>query len=189
MDIFEYVSVLTSIIVGLGIAHLLRGVVRLIQHPGRHPVYWVHLGWVANMFLSLVFFWWWEFNLGGIERWTFTVYLFVLCYAVLLFMISALLFPEDLSGYEGYREYFHARRRWFFGLQALTFPIDVVDTMIKGSGHVTGLGSEYLPAMFIQFSLAIFAMFIRNERFHQVLVVAFLAYQLSWALRMFGTVA
>ena len=40
MDIFEYVAVLTSIIIGLGIAHLLRGVARLIQHPDTEPVYW-----------------------------------------------------------------------------------------------------------------------------------------------------
>jgi hypothetical protein len=36
MGVFEYVSVLTSIIVGLGIAHLLGGVAGLVQHPGRH---------------------------------------------------------------------------------------------------------------------------------------------------------
>ena len=47
MDIFEYISVLTSIIIGLGIAHLLRGVASLVQHPGRHRIYWVHLVWVA----------------------------------------------------------------------------------------------------------------------------------------------
>jgi hypothetical protein len=104
-------------------------------------------------------------------------------------MISALLFPEDLSGYDGYRDYFHARRRWFFGLQALTFPIDVVDTYIKGGDHLAGLGAEYLPSTLVQFSLAVAAMFIRNERFHQVLVIAFLAYQLSWALRMFWALA
>ena len=49
MDIFEYVAVLVSIIIGLGMAHLLRGLVRIIQHPGRHPAYWVHLGWVGYL--------------------------------------------------------------------------------------------------------------------------------------------
>jgi hypothetical protein len=34
MEIFEYVAVLTSIVIGLGITHLLQGVARIIQHPG-----------------------------------------------------------------------------------------------------------------------------------------------------------
>jgi len=33
MEIFAYVAVLTSIIVGLGIAHLLQGTARLLQDP------------------------------------------------------------------------------------------------------------------------------------------------------------
>ena len=50
MDIFEYVAVLTSIIIGLGITHLLRGVAGLIQHPDQHRIYWVHLIWVPLRF-------------------------------------------------------------------------------------------------------------------------------------------
>jgi hypothetical protein len=32
MDMFQYVTVLTSVIIGLGIAHLLHGLARLIPH-------------------------------------------------------------------------------------------------------------------------------------------------------------
>ena len=60
MDLFEYISVLTSIIIGLGMAHLLRGLASLVQHPGRNRVYWVHLVWVGYMFFNMIFFWWWE---------------------------------------------------------------------------------------------------------------------------------
>ena len=77
MDIFEYVAVLTSIIIGLGITHLLRGVAGLIQHPDQHRIYWVHLVWVGYLFFTLIFWWWWEFRLGTIETWTFYLYLFV----------------------------------------------------------------------------------------------------------------
>ena len=60
MGVFEYVSVLTSIVIGMGIAHLLRGVARVIQHRGRGTSDWVHLIWVAFMFFQAIFFWWWE---------------------------------------------------------------------------------------------------------------------------------
>jgi hypothetical protein len=38
-------GILTSIIVGLGNAHLLRGLAELVQHPGCHEAYWLHLLW------------------------------------------------------------------------------------------------------------------------------------------------
>ena len=97
MDLFEYISVLTSIIIGLGIAHLLRGVARLVQHPGRHRTWWVHLVWVGYMFFQMTFWWWWEFNLNTLDLWHFEDYLFVLLYAVVLYLCCALLFPDDLG--------------------------------------------------------------------------------------------
>ena len=106
MEIFEYISVLTSIIIGLGIAHLLRGIAQLIQHPGRHTVYWVHLVWVAYMFFQMAFWWWWQFNLLDLPAWQFQNYMFLLIYAVILFLICALLFPTDLDDYSGFEEYY-----------------------------------------------------------------------------------
>jgi hypothetical protein len=75
MDAFEYISILTSIIIGLGLAQLLLGVSRIIQHPDEEKPYWVHLSWVLTMFMYSVFWWWWEFNLNEIEIWTFGAYL------------------------------------------------------------------------------------------------------------------
>ncbi len=35
MELFEYIAVLTSIIIGLALTQLLRGLAGLAQHPGR----------------------------------------------------------------------------------------------------------------------------------------------------------
>ncbi len=189
MEIFEYIAVLTSIIIGLGMAHLLRGLVRLIQHPDRHLVYWVHLAWVAYLFFTLVFWWWWEFRLGTLETWTFLVYIFVVFYAFLMFVVSALLFPDDLEGYGDFHTYFHARRAWFFALMAVTFVVDLGDSLLKGLDYFMNLGMEYFVVGTLQIVLAVAAIFVRSERYHQVLVVTFLVYQVSWAVRMFEVVA
>ena len=50
MTTFEYLAVLISIIVGLGITHLLGGVARFIHHPDRYKFYWVHLLWICYAF-------------------------------------------------------------------------------------------------------------------------------------------
>lgn len=95
-DMFNYVMVLASVIIGLGITHLLQGVGGLVQHPGPRKTYWVHLLWVAAVFLRAIFWWWSEFRLSDTAQWTFTLYLFVLAYAVLIYLWCALLFPRDL---------------------------------------------------------------------------------------------
>jgi hypothetical protein len=183
LDLFEYISVLTSIIVGLGMAHLLRGLAQLVQHPDRHEVYWVHLLWVGFMFLYIIFFWWWEFALAGKEIWHFRDYVFIVVYAVILYLMCAMLFPNDLDGYNGYADYFLSRRAWFFGLFAMTTIMDVYDTILKGMDHFSELGTAYvmLTATFIVF--AILGAATRRHSVHVGIVVLALAYQTWYALQ------
>ena len=187
MGAFEYVSVLTSIVVGLAIAHLLQGVANLVQHPGRAKTYWVHLVWVAFMFFQAVFFWWWEFALQSLEQWTLQVYMFVLFYAFIIYLLCALLFPQDLEGYSGYDDYFMSRRGWFLGLMATYFMIDFWDTWLKGADYFASLGVEYVISTSLMIVGCLVGIRTLNQRFHGGLAVLFLAYQVSWALRSYDT--
>jgi len=189
MGMFEYVAVLTSIVIGLGITHLLQGTARLIQHPDVGRPYWVHLTWVFYMFLNSVFWWWWEFRLTRLEAWTFQVYIFVVLFAVILYMLCALLYPVSLDGYDGLKDYFYSRRGWFFGLSMLFLLIDVIDTLLKGADYFGRLGPEYVVVRALKLILCGIAIRSRNERFHGFFASASLLYQLSWALRFYETVA
>ena len=133
-----------GIVLGKSIARLLTGAARFVQHPGKYKLYAVHMGWVAWMLLMLVHFWWWEFWLQVIETWTFETYIFLISYTILPFLLCALLFPDDISEYSGYEEFFISRRRWFFGILAGVFVFDLVDTLLKGRVHFAAFGSEYL---------------------------------------------
>lgn len=189
MQIFEYVVVLTSIVIGLAVTQILRGVASVIQHPKDPRVYWVHLVWALYVFLTSVFWWWWEFRLGEIEVWTFQLYLFVVLYAVLIYLLSALLFPEDLSGYDGYRDYFYERRAWFFGILGLAIATDVVDSWLKGPAHFEALGLLYIVVASSQILLCAVAMVTRRPRYHAAFALILVAYQLSWAVRAYETVS
>ena len=180
MEIFEYISVLTSIIIGLGIAHLLRGVAGLVQHPGRHQTYWIHLVWVAYMFFNMAFWWWWQFNLGKLEVWYFPNYLFVLLYAVLLYLACALLFPSDMKDYSGFEDFFISRRAWFFGLYAASAIGDVYDTMLKGMDHFSRLGTDYLALTAITLVMAITGAATRRHSVHAGIVLLTHALQAWW---------
>ena len=74
-DQFQYVMVLTSIIIGLGITNALLGLSSAIDRftESSRPLRlsWASGVWLAFTFLWMVLFWWWEFRLLEIlKHWT-----------------------------------------------------------------------------------------------------------------------
>jgi hypothetical protein len=187
MEFFNYVMVLASVIVGLAVTHLLQGVAKLIQHPDRQKLYWVHLLWVALMFLNALFLWWWEFELSGMKHWTFELYLFVLSFSVVLYLICAVLMPSELGDYASYRAYYFSRRRWLFGLLLLFSFMDLADSAIKGPAHLSELGWPYYAVVGTRSALLLMAMKTRNSKFHAFVVLLFIAQLVALAFRSFHT--
>ncbi len=97
MDPFAYLSVLTSIVLALGITQILTGLGRLLQARGRVGLYWVHLLWALNVFLFLVLNWWILYRWHTQTTWTFFLFLFVLLSPTVAFLLTMLLFPDPLS--------------------------------------------------------------------------------------------
>ena len=184
-EVFGHVRIIMATVMGLSVARLLNGLARFVQHPKRDQIYGVHLGWAAFLLLSVVHFWWFEFGLSRIAIWTFPVYFFVLGYAALFFFICALLFPDRMDDYAGYEDYFHSRQRWFYGLLACLFVVDLIDTATKGAEHFQSLGPAYPYKQAALFSFAIAAVFIRNRRYHAAFVAAALVAQTWFILAEF----
>ena len=59
MTDFEYLSVLIAIIVGIGFAHLLLSLGRVLGDRDRLNVDTIQLIWTVNILLMMVSFWWW----------------------------------------------------------------------------------------------------------------------------------
>lgn len=187
-DIFPHIRIVLGMVIGLGVTRLLSGLARIVQHPGQYRLYPVHLAWVASVLLMLVHFWWWEFGLFQIENWTFGKYLFIIFYAVTLFLLCALLFPDSMLDYTSYEDFFYSRRAWFFGLLAATYLLDVVDTLLKGPAHFAHFGVEYLIRTPVFVALCVIAVLLRDRRFHIAFVAGALVYQVSFILRLFDTI-
>jgi hypothetical protein len=190
-DQFLHVRVLIGIVLGLSITQLLTGLARLIQHPpsrnpGRDRLYWVHLCWVFSLLLSLIHFWWWQFELRNVTAWNFELYFFVTFYVTLYYLLCALLFPARLDDYDGYADYFLSRRHWFFSILALIYAVDFIDTWIKGAVYFASLGPEYPIRNATYILLSVIAAFWGNRRFQAGFVVANLIYQLSWIVRLYN---
>jgi hypothetical protein len=176
---------LMSMIISLSIAHLLKGVARIIEHPSRKKIYWVHLLWVVYLFMLITDFWWWEVKLKKVPEWNYGYYIFIVLYIICFYISSSLLFPDDLQEYDGYKSYFYSRKQWFFGLLGLLFVLDIGDTLIKGKTYYASLGNEYPVRIALHFILCLAAIKIRQQRFHEILVIAFIAYGISWILRRY----
>lgn len=188
MGTFFHIRILITIILGLSITHLLKSSAKFIQHPQREKYYWLHLLWVFYIFLLLVHFWWWEYRLTSIEHWNFSSYFFIIIYATTFYSISVILFPEDIKDYSSYEDYFYSRKTWFFSLMAVSFLLDVGDTLLKGKAYFRSLSIEYPIRNAIHIILCLAAIKISNRKFHAVLVILFLVYELYWVFRLFNKI-
>lgn len=186
MDEFVHIRIIIGMILGLGLTHLIKGSVGFIQHPGRKKIYKVHLLWVFYIFLLLIHFWWWEFNLKLIVQWYFLDYFFIICYALIFYMICAILYPDDLQGYDGYEDYFFSRKKWFFSLLAICFIADLVDTAIKGFDYFIWANTEYYIRIASHVILCLLGVLINNRSFHKILVVLFILYEITFIFRFFN---
>jgi hypothetical protein len=90
----------------------------------------------------MILFWWWEFRLVDLlKHWTLWNYLLIICYAVVLFLLVALLSPKDWDKVDNLNAYFLSKRRWFYSVFLLGLVIDVMDSYMKGGWtYVIGLG-------------------------------------------------
>jgi hypothetical protein len=177
---FDYISLLTSIVLALGITRVLTGLGKLLQSRARLTVYWVHVVWGVNVLLWLLLNWWILYRWHTQEEWTFFLFLFVLVSPVIAFLLSVLLFPEPLEDGLDLKANFYANHRWFFALAALLPPLDAVDTLLKGWAHFQAQGPLYVFTLLIVFVLSIIGASTRRERFHGFYAVFFLAYILAF---------
>lgn len=185
-EFYLHVRVIIGLVVGMSITRSLAGFSGMVQHPGRRKLYPVHLAWAFSILLAAAHFWWWEFRLSGVS-WNFALYVFIVAFASLYYFLTCLLFPDDLAEYAGFEDFFISRRKWFFGLLALTYVADLFDTLLKGHDYYAHLGIEYPLRAVVYIALCGVAMIATNRRFHAAFAIANLAYQVSFILRLYYT--
>lgn len=179
-----YIRIIVGMVVGLSLARLVNGLTRFIQHP-TNRVYLIHFAWTLFMLSAIVHFWWYQFSLNRVHVWTFGLYLFVLVYAMLFVGIASLLFPDSMDEYTGYEDYFESRRRWFYGLLAAIFVVDIGNTLIKGTDFFLALGVQYPIRQVLLAVGAVIAIFVSSRKYQVFFVTLALVHQFIWIFRHF----
>ena len=111
MTPFEYVLALVSIVVSLGVTHLLAGIAGLVQHRQRVRFSWLHAGWVAMALGALLDLWLNMWMLRDVQQWRLGTIALVFLTAAILYVQTVLVTPAlPAEGGLDLRE-FHARER------------------------------------------------------------------------------
>ena len=114
MSPFEYITVLISIILGLGITTILTGIAELIKQSRLFSLYTPYIIWIMLVFIMHIHEWWVTYALKSQVEWTLGKFLFVLLYPINLYVLAHLLFPAGLSSTFTSREFYLAKfPRWF----------------------------------------------------------------------------
>ncbi len=186
--LYLHIRIVLSIILGLTLTTLLKGMVGFAQHPKRNKFSIIHFGWVLWSFISVVTFWWWEYRLADVREWTFGAYFFIITYCSSYFALAALLLPDDVGDYRGLEDYVLSRRFWIFGLIGAITLLDIGDTILKGPAHFAVLGSKYDFKIVITLIACLIGTSTTRRGIHIVLVTTLLAYQLWFALIEYFTI-
>jgi len=170
--VFEYLTVLISVVVGLSVTSFLTNVVRIIHVRGDVTISWVQLLWSVVILIWTIAFWWFTFVLAEQSQWTFPLFAFLLAYSTLLFFLMALLFPEGVPADHNYQAQFMRNRVWFFSVLLLFLCLDVIDYAFKHKQDVSIIG--HLPyAAFVGplIVLSLYALRTDSLLFHRVFAV------------------
>ena len=136
MKPFDYLAVVTSIVLGLGITQLMTGVGQLLVIHNRVQSPWIPLAWVLILLLAQLEFWWWHFGLASRQEWRFFSFLLLLASPVLMYLLSVLIFPKvDGPGPEctvNWFDHHAANRHWFFALAIAVLAVNTLEAMSRG---------------------------------------------------------
>lgn len=94
MTPFDYVSVLISLILGLGLTLILSGVARIIKRWETIHSFGPYFIWIALAFVLHIHEWWETYQFTAFREWSLPMFLFVILYPILLFILANLLFPS-----------------------------------------------------------------------------------------------
>ena len=114
MTLFEFILVMVSLVLAIGVTHLLQGIMAILRDRQAIALQWVRLVWASSLLLWAVYYWWslWDFRLAD---WTYPSFIFVLLAPTSLFAAITLLFsfPGEPSSPVHWKPFEEVRRLFF----------------------------------------------------------------------------
>ena len=93
-DIFSFILVMVSLVLAIGVTHLVHGVASLIRLRGGTRIEPLPLVWAANLFLVAAIYWWSLWDFRSVD-WRFHHFFYLLLAPALLHVAASLLVSTD----------------------------------------------------------------------------------------------
>ncbi|HEY5096170.1 MAG TPA: hypothetical protein VII69_13725 [Candidatus Eremiobacteraceae bacterium] len=177
-NVFDYLTVLISIVLGLGIAHLLGGIARSVSRRSTTLFYWPTLVWAFVLLIIIVQVWWVDFSLSRQTQWTLPGFASTLLIPATLYFMAFLILPESSDMREAYFE----NRVWFFSL-LIAVPLFGSLQQILVEGHVHK--DIDTLAKVVGLALTVSAICFRSERAQKVFAVVGIVFVVLYVWGLF----
>ena len=165
MEAFDYLSVLVSIVLGLGITQLLSGFGTWLEQRQNFRAYGPAIAWAGFLLLVHVQTWWTMYGMRGFDSWNFLQFAVVLMQPIVLFLLAVIVLPGPNAPKNDPRENFLAQRRWFYGLLMGLVAVSV----LKDATRLELPDGANLAFHAVFFVLALIGFLTARERVHRAL--------------------
>lgn len=164
---FEYSTILVSIILGLGITHLLSAFTDLLYNRRQVRFYWPQSTWVIFILFLHIQDWFVPYQLKNKTAWTFLEMVFILLYPVSLFVIAKLLLPSnEREERKDMKQYYMSQFPVIFLVMACSILLSVLFNLVllqQSLLQQVPLGIFFLVMLFMAVRK------IRHSRYHQLI--------------------
>ncbi len=168
MTLFEYLSVAVSILLSLGMVHILSRIKGILE-AGRS--YWIHTVQVGLILLLHPVYWWifWGFRDAS---WTFPSFLMALIHPSLICVQATSLVPRDSLAVASWQDYYYRIHRSFFSVYAASMIAAATLGVLLRDAPLLHLDRLY-QGIFL--AVALIATFSSREDVHAVVALAMIA--------------
>ncbi len=177
---FEYVSILISLILGLGITQLLSSLTDLLYQYNKVKFYWPHSIWIGFILFLHIQDWFITFQLKDKLVWNLPELVFVLLYPITLFAVAKLLLPtNDREEKHNMKSFYQNQFQVIFFIVSMSILISIIFNLLLLKNSL----NEQIPLILFFTVMILFSVRkIENEILHKVLAIFVFAGSLSSVL-------
>ncbi len=165
MGLFEFLMVLVSVVIGLGLSEILTGGANLIRVRDQVRFYWIHIAFQFGVFFALMQQWWEFWDMEGVGEISFMAVLVILGPPIFLFLIANLLYPKNVENVD-LEEYYFRQSPVLWGLViAGTLEGTFLQPLVLGEPVLHPANISGIPMVVLCVALAA----SKNRRVHAIL--------------------
>jgi multisubunit Na+/H+ antiporter MnhG subunit len=171
VGLFEFLMVLISVVVGLGLTEILSGAAGLLRVRESVRFHWIHVLFQFGIFFALLQQWWESWDLASVQVISFGAVFFMLLPPICLYLIAHLLYPSP-SAEADLEAYYYRQAPLLWGLVVLgTVSGTFILPVLEGNPILHPANLSGIPMIAICLALIV----SRSRKVHAVLTPGVLA--------------